>query len=47
MLQAYHDAYRSLDLSSLPGCQVVLDGRNVLCPDAVKASGVRYVGIGR
>jgi len=47
VLQAYHDLYRSLDMSSFPGCQVVLDGRNVLCPDAVKASGPSYLGIGR
>ena len=47
VLQAYHDLYRSLDMTSFPGCRVVLDGRNVLCPDAVTASGVTYVGIGR
>ena len=47
VLQAYHDRYRSLDMSSFPGCRVVLDGRNVLSPDAVTASGVSYLGIGR
>ena len=47
VLQAYHDLYRSLDISSFPGCRVVLDGRNVLSPDTVTATGVSYIGIGR
>ena len=47
VLQAYHDRYRSLDMSSFPGCRVVLDGRNVLSPEAVTASGASYLGIGR
>lgn len=47
ILQAYHDAYRNLDLSLFPGCRVMLDGRNALNPESIEACGVKYVGIGR
>ena len=47
VLQANHSQYQGLDLGSIPGCRVVLDGRNVLPADAVTASGASYVGIGR
>ena len=47
VIQAYHDEYRSLDFSSVPGCQVVLDGRNVLSPNSLTTTGVSYLGIGR
>jgi nucleotide sugar dehydrogenase len=47
VLQAYHDRYRELDLASLPGCRVVLDGRNVLDRARVEAAGMLYLGIGR
>jgi nucleotide sugar dehydrogenase len=47
MLQAYHAAYRGLAIESLPGCRVVLDGRNVLDRASIEAAGVRYVGLGR
>ena len=47
VLQANHSQYQELDLGSFPGCRVVLDGRNVLSPNAVTAMGMSYLGIGR
>jgi nucleotide sugar dehydrogenase len=47
ILQCQHEAYRTLDMSRFEGCQVVLDGRNVLDSGAIEAQGMRYVGIGR
>ncbi len=47
VLQAYHDEYRALDIGDLPGCRVVLDGRNVLSPGSFTETGVSYLGIGR
>ena len=47
VLQANHEQYKSLDLRSFIGCQALLDGRNALSPEAVKASGLSYLGIGR
>ena len=47
VLQANHSQYQELDLGSFPGCRVVLDGRNVLSPDAVTSMGMSYLGIGR
>ena len=49
VVQAYHDAYRSLDLGTLPGVRVVLDGRGALghtVASALQAQGVRYRRIG-
>lgn len=47
ILQAYHDAYRALDMSQFKGCKVVLDGCNVLDRNAIEVHGMQYVGIGR
>jgi nucleotide sugar dehydrogenase len=47
IVQAWHTAYQTLDLSGFRGCRVVLDGRNVLSPKGVEALGMRYLGIGR
>ncbi len=47
VVQAWHDAYRDLDLRSFAGCRAVLDGRGALDRDAVEATGMLYVGIGR
>jgi UDP-N-acetyl-D-mannosaminuronate dehydrogenase len=47
ILQADHAAYRDLDLSALPGLEIVLDGRDVIDPQRAAAAGVRYLGIGR
>jgi len=47
IVQAYHDAYRDLDLRAFAGCRVLLDGRNALDRASVEAAGMRYVGIGR
>ncbi|MEX2225064.1 MAG: nucleotide sugar dehydrogenase [Dehalococcoidia bacterium] len=47
VVQAWHDAYASLDLRAFPGLRAVLDGRGALTPEAVAAAGVAYVGIGR
>ncbi len=50
VIQAFHDAYRDLDLESLPGLRLVLDGRDAL-DDGVRAAlesrGIRYRRIGR
>ena len=47
ILQTFHPEYRDLDLGRLCRCQVVLDGRNALAPERVRAAGMRYLGIGR
>ena len=47
VVQAPHAAYQSLDLASIPGLELLLDGRNALDPDGVRAAGVAYAGIGR
>ncbi len=47
IVQAYHDAYRDLDLGSFRGCRALLDGRNALDRQRVEAAGMRYLGIGR
>jgi nucleotide sugar dehydrogenase len=47
VVQAWHDAYRDLDLRSFAGCRAVLDGRNALDRGTVEAAGLRYIGIGR
>lgn len=47
VIQAYHDAYRSIDMTSFPALRVVLDGRNVLSPEAVTGTDASYLGIGR
>jgi nucleotide sugar dehydrogenase len=47
ILQAAHTAYRELDLASIPGLEVLLDGRNALDRDRVESAGIRYLGVGR
>ncbi|MDQ2853503.1 MAG: nucleotide sugar dehydrogenase [Chloroflexota bacterium] len=47
ILQAAHAAYRSIELSAIPGLELLVDGRNALDPATVAAAGVAYVGIGR
>jgi nucleotide sugar dehydrogenase len=47
IVQAPHAAYQSLDLGSIPGLELLLDGRNALDPARVKAAGISYAGIGR
>ena len=47
VVQAWHDAYRALDLGSFAGCRAVLDGRNALDRAVVEAAGMTYAGIGR
>ena len=47
VVQAPHAAYRTLDLASIPGLELLLDGRNALDPTAVRAAGIAYAGIGR
>jgi hypothetical protein len=46
ILQAAHAAYRDLDLASVPGLELLVDGRNALDPSAVAAAGVAYLGVG-
>jgi nucleotide sugar dehydrogenase len=50
VIQAFHDAYTGLDLASLPGVRVVLDGRGALDDAtiaALESRGIRYRRIGR
>jgi hypothetical protein len=47
IVQAYHDAYRKLDLGRFAGCRALLDGRNALDRAVVERAGMRYLGIGR
>lgn len=47
ILQANHRAYRGLDFRTLPGCRVVLDGRNALDRARIEAAGMVYLAIGR
>jgi len=47
VVQAPHAVYQSLDLASIPGLELLLDGRNALDPAGVRAAGVAYAGIGR
>jgi nucleotide sugar dehydrogenase len=47
ILQAAHAAYLDLDPASIPGLEVLLDGRNALDRGRIEAAGVRYLGVGR
>jgi UDP-N-acetyl-D-mannosaminuronic acid dehydrogenase len=47
IVQAWHRRYESLDLRAFGGLRAVVDGRGALDPDAVRASGIQYIGIGR
>jgi nucleotide sugar dehydrogenase len=47
ILQAAHAEYQRLDLATIPGLELLVDGRNALDPSAVAAAGVAYLGIGR
>ena len=48
IVHAMHDRYASIDWAhDLREGQVLMDGRNVLDPDVVTASGATYMGIGR
>ncbi len=47
VVQAWHDAYRELDLGAFQGLRAVLDGRNVLDRARIEAAGLKYAGIGR
>ncbi|HEX3640995.1 MAG TPA: nucleotide sugar dehydrogenase [Ktedonobacteraceae bacterium] len=46
IVQAGHQAYRSLDFSRFGYCQVVLDGRRALQDEQIEALGTRYITIG-
>jgi UDP-N-acetyl-D-glucosamine dehydrogenase len=46
VLQAAHDAYRSLEPSAIPGLELFVDGRNALEREPFEQAGVTYVGIG-
>jgi nucleotide sugar dehydrogenase len=46
VLQAMHPEYRDLDVASLKGCRVFLDGRGAFDRERVEAAGMRYVAIG-
>jgi nucleotide sugar dehydrogenase len=47
ILQAGHVAYQTLDLGSLPGLEILVDGRNALDRAKIEEAGVAYLGIGR
>jgi len=47
VIQAPHAAYQALDLATIPGLELLLDGRNALDPATVAAAGIAYAGIGR
>jgi nucleotide sugar dehydrogenase len=47
VLQAAHSEYRALDPASIPGVELILDGRNALDPERWTAAGVAYAGVGR
>ena len=47
VLQAAHDAYRTLDPASIAGLKLFVDGRNALDREPFERAGVTYVGIGR
>jgi len=47
ILQAAHEAYRSLEPGALPGLELFVDGRNALDREPFERAGVGYVGIGR
>lgn len=47
VLQAAHEAYRTLDPAVLPGLELFVDGRNALDPASFDDRGVAYAGIGR
>ena len=47
ILQAAHEAYRSLDPAAIPGLELFVDGRNALEREPFERAGVPYVGIGR
>jgi nucleotide sugar dehydrogenase len=46
IVQAAHAAYRDLDLTRFPNCQVLLDGRGAFERARVNAQGIRYLAIG-
>jgi nucleotide sugar dehydrogenase len=46
VLQAAHPQYRELDLRSLAGCRVFLDGRGAFDRATVVAAGIQYLAIG-
>ncbi len=47
LIQSYHAAYRNLDFGRFSGCNVIVDGRNVLAREEIEAKGIKYLGIGR
>ncbi len=47
VVQAAHDPYLAFGWDSIPGLELVLDGRNALDRAAIQATGVGYAGIGR
>ncbi|HEX6139241.1 MAG TPA: nucleotide sugar dehydrogenase [Candidatus Limnocylindria bacterium] len=46
IVQAGHEAYRSMDFAAIPGLELLVDGRNALDGSAIEAGGVAYLGIG-
>ncbi len=47
VVQAGHEAYRTMDPGAIPGLRLLVDGRNALDAAPFEAAGVAYVGIGR
>jgi nucleotide sugar dehydrogenase len=47
VLQAAHEAYRSLNPGAIPGLALFVDGRNAVDREPWERAGIGYVGIGR
>jgi nucleotide sugar dehydrogenase len=47
LLQAAHDAYRTLGPAAIPGLELLVDGRNAMDREPWERAGVAFAGIGR
>jgi len=47
VLQAAHEAYRSMASDAIPGLELFVDGRNAIDREPYELAGIGYVGIGR
>jgi nucleotide sugar dehydrogenase len=46
ILQAYHNDFKSINLSKFKACEIFLDGRNTFDKEFVRNHGIKYLGIG-
>ena len=47
IIQAYHDAYHSLDFRRFEGLRAIADPRAHLDPAPITAAGLKYIALGR